>query len=276
MKLRFTETKVKKVLTTALTYLLVLIWIFPIYYMITTSFKVEENAAVPSLLIEEPTLDNYKNVLDRKIVSHIGNSVLITGISVLLCVVIGVPAAYRIVFGKMKKPDSTYFWFVSTQLLPPCAVLIPAFLALRSMGLLDTRVGLILLYVGIHTPLIIWMVTSFFKDVPREILEAASIDGCTKIYSFFHIIVPLTKTGIMSASLLSFVFIWNEFFFALNLSAVNANTLTVYMASFMTQEGFFWAKLSAISTISILFPVVLGIISQKYLVAGLTMGSVKG
>jgi|SRR6056297_843878 len=271
-----TPKKIRSVATTLFTYALVLIWIFPIYYMVTTSFKVEESVIPPSLIIEKFTLNNYEIVLNARILSHINNSLVITVISVLLCVAIGVPAAYRIVFGRMKNPDNMYFWFVSTQLLPPAAVLIPAFLALRNLGLLDTQTGLILLYVGIHTPLIIWMVTSFFKDVPLEILEAASIDGCTKTYAFFRLVVPLTKAGIMSASLLTFVFIWNEFFFAVNLTAIEANTLPVYMASFMTQEGLFWAKLSAISTVSIALPVVLGIISQKYLVEGLTMGSVKG
>lgn len=272
----FTSRKLKSTATTALTYLLVLIWVFPVYYMITTSFKVEESVIPPSLLIHQFTLHNYDIVLNAKIISHLQNSLVVTVVSVLLSVLIGVPAAYRIVFGRMKNPDKLYFWFVSTQLLPPCAVLIPAFLILRSLNLLDTQGGLILLYVGIHTPLIIWMVTSFFKDVPLEILEAASIDGCSKFYSFFRLIVPLTKAGIMSAALLTFVFIWNEFFFAVNLTAIKANTLPVYMASFMTQEGLFWAKLSAISTVTILLPVALGIISQKYLVEGLTMGAVKG
>ena len=274
--IRITNKKVGDSMITFLTYILCFVWVFPVYYMVLTSFKVEESVIPPSLFIHKFTLNNYAIIFDKTIFSHITNSVLITVISVLLCLAIGLPAAYRIVFGKMKNPANLYFWFISTQLLPPCAVLVPAFLIMRWMNLLDTRTGLILLYVGIHTPLIIWMVTSFFKNIPIEILEAADIDGCSKWSAFFKIIFPLSKTGIISSALLTFVFIWNEFFFAVNLTAIKANTLPVYMASFMTQEGLFWAKLSAISTVTILIPVVFGIISQKALVEGLTMGAVKG
>jgi len=274
--MRTINKKAGNFMITFLTYVLCLVWVFPVYYMVITSFKVEESVIPPSLVINKFTLDNYAIIISKTIFSHISNSVLVTVISVLFCLAIGLPAAYRIVFGKMKNPGNLYFWFISTQLLPPCAVLVPAFLILRWMNLLDTRTGLILIYVGIHTPLIIWMVTSFFKDIPIEILEAADIDGCSKLRAFFKIIFPLSKSGIMSSALLTFVFIWNEFFFAVNLTAIKANTLPVYMASFMTQEGLFWAKLSAISTITILIPVIFGILSQKALIEGLTMGAVKG
>ena len=274
--IRTIKKKAGNLMITFLTYILCFIWVFPVYYMVITSFKVEESVIPPSLFINKFTLDNYAIIFNKTIFSHIANSAIVTVISVLLCLAIGLPAAYRIVFGKMKNPANLYFWFISTQLLPPCAVLVPAFLIMRWMNLLDTRTGLILLYVGIHTPLIIWMVTSFFKDIPFEILEAADIDGCSKLNAFFKIIFPLSKMGIISSALLTFVFIWNEFFFAVNLTAIKANTLPVYMASFMTQEGLFWAKLSAISTITILIPVIFGIISQKALVEGLTMGAVKG
>lgn len=274
--IRTTNKKVGDSMITFLTYVLCLIWVFPVYYMVITSFKVEESVIPPSLVIDKFTLDNYAIIFSKTIFSYISNSVLVTVISVLFCLAIGLPAAYRIVFGKMKNPGNLYFWFISTQLLPPSAVLIPTFLIMRLMNLLDTITGLILIYVGFHTPLIIWMVTSFFKDIPIEIVEAADIDGCSKWNIFFKIIFPLSKSGIMSSALLTFIFIWNEFFFAVNLTTIKASTLPVYMASFMTQEGLFWAKLSAISTITILIPVIFGIISQKALVEGLTMGSVKG
>jgi len=258
------------------TVILCLVWIFPIIYMIITSFKVEESVVPPSLLIHHFTLNNYKDVLNPDILRHVWKSVLTTTVSVIFCIILGVPAAYRIVFGRMKKPNQLYFWFVSTQLLPPCAVLVPAFLSLKALGLLDTTAGLVILYTGIHIPLIIWMVTAFLKDVPYEIIEAADMEGSTRLNTFFKMVLPLTRSGIISAGLLTFIFIWNEFFFAVNLTAVKANTLPVYMASFMTQEGLFWAHLSAIATVSVIIPIALGIFSQKSLVKGLTMGSVKG
>ena len=258
------------------TVLVCLIWVFPIIYMVLTSFKVEETVVPPSLFIHRFTLQNYIDVLNPNILRHVWNSIVTTVLSVLFCLLLGVPAAYRIVFGNMKKPDQMYFWFVSTQLLPPCAVLIPAFLSMRILGLQDTTAGLVILYTGIHIPLIIWMVTAFLRDVPFEIIEAADMEGSSRMRTFFTMILPLTRSGIISAGLLTFVFIWNEFFFAVNLTGIKANTLPVYMASFMTQEGLFWAHLSAISTVTVILPIALGIFSQKSLVKGLTMGAVKG
>ena len=120
------------------------------------------------------------------------------------------------------------------------------------------------------------MTRSFLMDVPKQLTESAAIDGASRVRTFFSIILPLVRSGVTSTALLVFVFVWNEFFFALNVASVNAATLPVYMASFMTQEGLFWAKLSAIATFVILPPLILGWLSHKQLVKGLTMGAIKG
>jgi sorbitol/mannitol transport system permease protein len=254
---------------------LCLAFFFPILYMVLTSFK-HETEAVPPQLFFSPTLENYRTVLGSGILPHILNSMLITVVTMLFCVLLGVPTAYSIVFGKLKKPDSVFFWFLSTTLLPPVSVIIPVFLLFKFMHLLDNRWGMVLIYTGANIPIAVWMIRSFLKDIPRELLEAADIDGATRVRSFFKLILPLARTGIISTALLVFIFVWNEFFFAVNLTYINASTIPVYMASYMTQEGLFWAKLSAISTLTVLPPLVLGWVSHKTLVRGLMMGAVKG
>lgn len=255
--------------------LLCLAYFFPIFYMVLTSFKTEADAVPPQLFFT-PTLENYQAVFTSDIFSHIMNSLMVTLTSMALCIVLGVPAAYSLVFGKLKKPDSIYFWFLSTLILPAVSVIIPVFLIYKTLGLLDTHWGLIWIYVGANIPIVIWMVRAFLKDIPMELLEAAEIDGASRIRAFFRIVLPLAQSGITSTALLVFIFVWNEFFFAVSLTYVDASTIPVYMASFMTQEGFFWAKLSAISTVTVLPPLILGWISHKSLVRGLMMGAVKG
>ncbi len=261
---------------TIITCLIVVLWIFPIFYILITSFKTEESVVPPSLFISDFTLQNYRDVLDIKVLDFLKNSFFVAIGSVLFSLILGVPVAYRLVFSSMKKPDNLYFWFLTTFILPPVAVLVPAIVILRSLGLFDSIFGLIIIYTGTHVPIIIWLVTSFFKDVPVAILEAANMDGASKLRSFFSIIFPLSRIGIVSAGLLTFVFIWNEFFFAVNLTGSRANTLPVHMSTFLTQEGLFWAKLSAIAMIVILPTIILGMVTQKALVKGLTSGSVKG
>ncbi|TCL76482.1 sorbitol/mannitol transport system permease protein [Hydrogenispora ethanolica] len=224
----------------------------------------------------EPTLESFKTVLNKDIVQYLSNSVFITLAVTLLSLLFGIPATYALVFGTLKNPDTRYFQFVSANLLPPVGVIFPWFIIFRFLHLLDTRLGLIIIYTGVNIPLVIWIVTSFFKDVPQEIIEAAEIDGCSKFYGFFKVILPLTRTGIISAALLVIIFAWNEFFFAVNLTYVKAGTIPVYMARFMTQEGLFWVKLSAISSVCVLPPLILGWITQKSMIKGLTMGAVKG
>ena len=252
------------------------IWAFPLLYMLLTSFKSEADAVPPMLWISHPTLQNYGIVLQQQILRYLADSAIISLTTVALCLVVGVPTSYVIVFGRLKRADNLFFWFLSTTLLPPVAMIIPVFLLFRVLGLLDTLGGMILIFSGVNIPIVIWMIRAFLMDVPREILESADIDGASRLRSFFSTIVPLCRQGIVSIGLLVFIFVWNEFFFAINLTYVNAAPVPVYMASFMTQEGLFWAKLSAISTLVILPPSILGWFAQRSLVKGLTAGSVKG
>jgi len=156
------------------------------------------------------------------------------------------------------------------------AVIVPVFLIFRVTGLLDTIPGMVLMFTGFNIPIVVWMTRSFLLDVPTEMLESSDIDGSSRLRSFFSVVLPLTRQGIVSTALLVFIFVWNEFFFSINLTYVHAATVPVYMAGYMTQEGLFWAKLCAISTLVVLPPMVLGWIAQRSLVRGLTSGAVKG
>lgn len=260
---------------TILTWVLALIYAFPILYMLITGFKPEQQVAPPTLTFT-PTLENYGAVIKQDLLLHSFNSVLITIATVALTILLAIPAAYSLVFGSLKNADGVYYWFITTTLLPAVAVVIPIFLVFNYTGLLDSRLGLVLLYTGAGVPLMIWMVRTFFTDVPYEIIEAADIDGCTRFTSFFRIILPLVRGGIFSTSLLVFITTWNEFFFAVNMTYSKSATLPVYLNRFLTQQGYFWAKMSAASTLVVVIPVILGFFTQKTLVKGLTLGAVKG
>lgn len=266
---------IKTGLTTIISWLIAILYAFPILYMFITGFKPEEKVAPPQLFFS-PTLDNYKAVISNELALHAINSVVITFITVLLTILLSVPAAYSIVYGKLKSAESYYYWFITTTLLPAVAVVIPIFIAFNRLKILDTKFGLVLLFSAAGVPLMIWMIKTFFEDVPYELLEAADIDGCSRFASFFKIILPLIKGGIFSTAMLVFITTWNEFFFAVNMTYSKAATLPIYLNRFLTQQGYFWAKMSAASTLVVIVPIVLGFFTQKALVKGLTMGAVKG
>ena len=269
------KTVIKHRLLCLLAMVIALIWVFPIAYMIISSFKAEVDVVVPGFVFS-PTLENYKTVLSDTFFQYLGNSILITLGTVILTVILAVPAGYALVFTPLKNPNGIYFWFVSTTFLPAIAVIIPVYLIFKNIGLVDNPAALVILYCGAGIPLMVWLVTNFFKDVPKEIVEAASLDGCNRVQAFFRVIVPLVRNGIFSAALLVFIITWNEFFFAVTITYTEAATLPVYMSKYMTQQGYFWGKMCATGTLICIIPIILGFFTQKALVKGLTSGSVKG
>jgi sorbitol/mannitol transport system permease protein len=247
--------------------------------MFLSGFKTEAQAVMPAIFFK-PTLETYKKVLlDPTMRQYLGNSLFQVFFGTLLSLLLGIPAAFALVFGHLKKKDSQgkyYLWFITTILLPPVAVLIPLFTWYQQFNLINTPYGLLAAYVGFHIPIVVWMVHSFFSDLPKEIFEAAEIDGCSKFQRLVRIAIPLSRTGVISAALLVAVFIWDEFFLGFNLTGNPTATLPVYMARFREQQGQFVAQLSAASTISVLPAIILGWMSQKALVKGLVSGAVKG
>jgi sorbitol/mannitol transport system permease protein len=270
---------IKKVALAVVIYAVAILYFSPILYMFLSGFKTEQQAVSPSIFFK-PTLETYRKVLsDPTMYQYLENSLFQVFFGTLISLVLGIPAAFALVFGRLKKRGSSgkiYLWFITTILLPPVAVLIPLFTWYQQFRLINTPWGLLAAYVGFHVPIVVWMVHSFFSDLPREIFEAAEIDGCTKFQRMTKMAIPLARTGIMSATLLVAVFIWNEFFLGFNLTGNPTATLPVYMARFREQQGQFVAQLSASSTISVLPAIILGWMTQKALVKGLVSGAVKG
>lgn len=260
-------------------YCVAILYFFPILYMFLTAFKNEYQAVNPTLLFN-PTFESLIKVLsDPDMYNYLQNSVFQVIVSTFLCLALGVPAAFILVFGKFKKRDTggkIYFWFITTILLPPVAVIIPLYTWFQKFNLNKIPVGLLLAYVGFHIPIVVWLVYSFFKDIPLQVIEASELDGCTRLQQLLLISVPLARTGIIASGLLVSVFVWNEFFLGFNLTSNATATLPVYLARFREQQGMFTAQLSASSTIAVLPAIIFGWLSQKSLVKGLNMGAVKG
>jgi sorbitol/mannitol transport system permease protein len=262
---------------TAVTYLIAILVFFPILWMVLTSFKTEGDAfAFPPQLFFSPTLDNWQNaLLDSNFTSHLFNTLFITVNSTLIALGLGIPAAYALAYYPTKRSDFTLSWLISTRMLPPVGIIVPLFVIFRDLGLRDSHLSLIIIYTAMNLPLVIWMMRSFFLDVPHEIMEAGRIDGTGLWQEFRYIAVPLVRPGLFATALLCMIFAWNEFFFAFSLTVTNAAPLSVYISSFKTAEGLFWAKMSAAATAAVLPVVIAGWFAQKQLVQGLTMGAVK-
>jgi len=250
---------------------------FPILWMFLTSFKTEvEAVAVPPRLLFAPTMENYLAVRQRAdYLEFASNSIIISLGSTLLALLLAVPAAYAMAFFPTRRTRGTLLWMLSTRMLPPAGVLVPIYLLFRDLGLLDTRSGLLVVYALVNLPIVVWMLFTFFKEVPREVLEAARLDGASPVEEIRHLLLPLSMPGIASTGLLSVILAWNEAFWSLNLTAARAAPLTAFIASFSSPEGLFWAKLSAASTLAVLPILLFGWMSPRQLVRGLTFGAVK-
>jgi len=254
-----------------------LVMFFPLLWMFVTSFKTEITAvATPPAVIFAPTLDNYAAVLERAdYVQFAANSVVVALGSTLLALAVAIPAAYSMAFYPTRRTRGVLLWMLSTKMLPAVGVLVPIFLVWRQFGLLDTRIGLVLINSASVLPIVVWMLFSYFREVPREILEACRMDGATRREELTHVLLPLSKPGITATALLSIILTWNEAFWSLNLTTVRAATLTAFTASFSSPEGLFWAKLSAASTLATLPILIFGWISQRQFARGLSFGAVK-
>ena len=251
---------------------------FPILWMVLTSFKTELEAFTvpPSFLFFEWTTENYATVQERSdYFLHALNSIVIAGGSTLIAALIAVPAAWSMAFAPTKRTKDILLWMLSTKMMPAVGVLVPIYLLFKNLGLLDTRSGLIAILCLGNLPIVVWMLFTYFKEIPRDILEAARMDGATIRRELTYVLLPMAIPGIASTLLLNLILAWNEAFWTLNLSTSKAAPLTVFIASYSSPEGLFWAKLSAASTMAIAPILVLGWFCQRQLVRGLTFGAVK-
>lgn len=268
----------RKAVNTAIGWGVALLIFFPILWTFLTSFKTEGDAIAqhPAFLFFDWTLENYHTVNERSdYLAHFWNSVVISLGSTLLGLVIAVPAAWAMAFVPGKRTKDLLMWMLSTKMLPAVGVLIPIYLLARDTGLLDTRTGLVIVLTLVNLPIIVWMLYTYFKEIPAEILEAARMDGATLSSEILYVLTPMAVPGIASTLLLNVILAWNESFWTLNLTAANAAPLTAFIASYSSPEGLFYAKLSAASTMAIAPILILGWFSQKQLVRGLTFGAVK-
>ena len=250
---------------------------FPILWTILTSFKTEAAAIGPPQLFGfDWTTENYTEVRARSpYFLHFMNSVIISIGSTLIALVIAIPAAWAMAFSPTKRTRGLLLWMLSTKMLPPVGVLIPIYLMFRDTGLLDTRTGLVIVLTLVNLPIIVWMLFTYFREIPGEILEAARMDGANLKSEILYVLTPMALPGIASTMLLNVILAWNEAFWTLNLTAAKAAPLTAFIASYSSPEGLFYAKLSAASTMAIAPVLILGWFSQKQLVRGLTFGAVK-
>lgn len=271
-------TQSRKLTMTIIAWLIGLLIFFPILWTFLTSFKTEAEAIAspPAFIAFDWTTENYGEVQERSdYFLHFSNSVVISFGSTLLGLIIAIPAAWAMAFVPSKRTKNVLMWMLSTKMLPPVGVLIPIYLLFRDYGLLDTRFGLILVLTLINLPIIIWMLYTYFKEIPGEILEAARMDGATLAAEIMYVLTPMAIPGIASTFLLNIILSWNEAFWTLNLTAAKAAPLTAFIASYSSPEGLFYAKLRAASTMAIAPILIIGWFSQKQLVRGLTFGAVK-
>jgi sorbitol/mannitol transport system permease protein len=264
-------------LRTVVAWLVTLLLFFPLGWLVLTSFKTELQAIeVPPLFFFSPTLENFVEVESRSdYLLYAKNSVITSVVSTLLGLAIAAPAAYSMAFFRTKRTRDILMWMLSTKMMPAVGALVPIYVLAQKSELLDTRLGLIIVFTLSNLPIMVWMLYSHFKDIPHEILEAARMDGASLWQEFRRVLLPLAVGGLASTGLLCLVLSWNEAFWSLNLSAAKAGTLAALIASYSSPEGLFWAKLSAASFMAIAPIVVFGWFSQKQLVQGLTFGAVK-
>ena len=267
----------RRIITTIAAWTIGLIIFFPIFWTILTSFKTEAQAIndPPLFFTFDWTLENYAIVQERSdYMKFLWNSVIIAGGSTVLGILVAIPAAWSMAFVPSKWTKDILLWMLSTKMLPAVGVLYPISLLFVEFNLLDTRSGLVVLML-INLPIIVWMLFTYFKEIPHEILEAARMDGAKFKEEIFYVLTPMAIPGIASTALLNFILAWNEAFWTLNLTAAKAAPLTAFIASYSSPEGLFFAKLSAASTMAIAPVLILGWFSQKQLVRGLTFGAVK-
>ncbi|GHP17556.1 sugar ABC transporter permease [Rhodococcus sp. NKCM2511] len=249
---------------------------FPVLWMVLTGFKQEADAySDPPKLFFTPTLDQYRGVLESGIGTTLLNSAFATVVSTIFVLLLGVPAAFALSLRPVKKTKDVLFFFISTKMLPVVAAIVPLYVIVGDIGMLDNIWTLVVLYTAMNLPIAVWMMRSFFLEVPSELLEAASMDGASLWTSVREVILPLVSPGIAATSLICVIFSWNEFFFAVNLTAVQAQTIPVYLVGFITGQGLYWAQLSAAATFAALPVVLAGWFAQNKLVRGLSFGAIK-
>jgi sorbitol/mannitol transport system permease protein len=259
-----------------LAWALTLLFFLPVAWMVLTSLHQESDAATnPPSIFAPVTFDNYGALFDRGVSPYLINSATASIASTILVLALAIPAAYALSIRPVQKWTDVMFFFLSTKFLPPIAALLPIYLIVKDVGMLDNIYTLVILYTSMNLPIAVWMMRSFLAEVPVEILEAAQMDGAGLLRTLWSVVAPIAMPGIAATSLICFIFSWNEFMFALNLTATQASTAPIFLVGFISSQGLFLAKLCAAAALVSLPVLIAGFAAQDKLVRGLSLGAVK-
>lgn len=270
------RNRIGKSALTVFTWIVAILFVFPVLWMALTAFKKESQAATdPPTVFFTPTLEQINGIFERGFLPYLGNSAFVTILSTLLVLLLGVPAAYALSLAPVKGTSNALGFFLSTKMLPIVAAIIPLYIISQNFQLLDNVWALVILYTAMNLPLAIWMMRSFFLEVPKEMIEAGRIDGAALPVLLRRVILPVVAPGIAATALICVIFSWTEFFYAVNLTAARAGTVPVFLVGFITSEGLYWAQLSAAALLASLPVMIVGWFAQNHLVRGLSMGAVK-
>ena len=251
--------------------------VFPIIWMFSFSIKPREYLlSIPPVLVFQPTFESYIEVLKEPTFTSSYLNSLIASISVLISLAIGSLAAYSYVRFKTQRSESIKLWILSTRMFPPVVAAIPIFLLMKTLGLLDTSIALIIVYTCLNLPIVVWMMSGFFGEVPAEIEESAMVDGCSRLGAFLRVSLPLAAPGLVATAVFCFILTWNEFLLALILTGIRARTLPVELSTYLGLYDIDWGGVSAAAVLAVAPVLVFGLLIKKYLVRGLTFGIVKG
>jgi multiple sugar transport system permease protein len=250
---------------------------FPFYWMLTTSIKTRIETINPAKWIFSPTLENLVFVFTkRNFLMYLKNSLLTVASTTLLSLVLALPAAYAFARFRFKGKENLAFTVLSLRMLPAMCVVLPYFLLGRFIGILDTSLILIIVYMSFNIPFAIWMLRGFIEDIPIEIEEAAWLDGCTLTRSLFKLIIPLIGPGVAATAIFIVIQSWNEFALALFLTSFQARTLPTMSTMFLSVTGIVWGEMASVGVLTTLPVLVFSLIIQKYMIRGLTFGAIKG
>ena len=271
--------RLRTALLVAVAALLLAVWAFPVLWALLTSFKTERDVlAYPPAVIFEPTLSNYRDVMfgSASLLPNLLSSTIVAGVSTLLTLLFAVPAAYALARLNLPGKRASGFYVLATQMLPPVGLIIPYYLMLQKIGGLDTYGGLIVIYLTFSLPFAIWLMVSYFEDIPREMEEAALLDRAGRLRALWYVILPQVRGGIAVTTIFVFLNAWNEFLFAVVLGGNRVRPVTVAMFNFISVEQTLWAKLAAGAMLAMAPVILLGLLAQRHIVKGLTVGAVKG
>ncbi|HET6835957.1 MAG TPA: carbohydrate ABC transporter permease [Acidimicrobiales bacterium] len=261
-------------------WLTALVFFFPVFWMILSSFKEEQDAYTSPKLLFSPTLDRYSDVTETStgLLSFreaFFNSFWVVTVSTVVVLLLAIPAAYALAIRPVPKWRDVLFFFISTKFLPVVAAILPLWILARNFDLLNTRLVLMILYTGMNLPLAVWMLWSFFREIPRELIEAAELDGAGLRGQLASVILPIALPGLAATALLCVIFAWNEYFYAVQLNPADGSTIPIWVTTNISTRGNFLAKLSAASVLACVPVVLAGWLAQKRMIRGLSMGAIK-